>query len=112
MRYDNTKQLKQKIKKLEEENEFLQRGIESREDAYNIVYNQLNKHMALLQETTLLLLYMEAIEALLKEDYSSNSKIIKKAITRFKVELTNGFGSTHLITKLTQNKLDNNDITL
>lgn len=112
MRYENIKHLKQKIKKLEEENEFLQKGIDTREDAHNFVCEQRDRHMALCQELVFLLLYMESIEALLKEDYSSNSKIIKKAITRFKVELTNGFGSTHLITKLTQNKLDNNDITL
>ena len=110
MRYDNTKQLKQKIKKLQEENEFLQRGIDSREDAHNIVYDQLNTHMALTQELTVLLIYMNAILALIKEDTTSNGRIVKRAIGKFMQELTDGFLANHLINQLTKNnETDNTD---
>jgi hypothetical protein len=66
--------------------------------------------MALTQEITFLLLYIEAIQELIKDDYSSNAKTIKRAIGKFKQELTDGFSSNHLITQLNKNKLDNNSI--
>ena len=108
MRYDNIKKLKQTIKRLKEENEFLQRGIDSREDAHNIVCEQRDKAMAYCQEITFLLLYIESIQELIKDDYSSNAKTIKRAIGKFKQELTDGFSSNHMILKL-NNKLDNSD---
>jgi hypothetical protein len=108
MRYDNIKQLKQTIKRLKEENEFLQKGIDSREDAHNYVCEQRDKSMALTQEITFLLLYIESIQELIKDDYSSNAKTIKRAIGKFKQELTDGFSSNHMILKL-NNKLDNSD---
>ena len=110
MKYDNIRQLKQTIKRLKEENEFLQKGINSREDAHNYVSEQRDKSMALTQEITFLLLYIEAIQELIKDDYSSNAKTIKRAIGKFKQELTDGFSSNHLITQLNKNKLDNNSI--
>lgn len=109
MKHENIKQLKKRIKKLEEENEFLQKGIDTREDAHNIVYDQLNTHMALTQELTVLLIYMNAILALIKEDTTSNGRIVKRAIGKFKQELTDGFANNHLILKL-NNKLDNNEL--
>lgn len=108
MKYDNIRQLKQTIKRLKEENEFLQKGIDSREDAHNYVSEQRDKSMALTQEITFLLLYIEAIQELIKDDYSSNAKTIKRAIGKFKQELTDGFSSNHMILKL-NNKLDNSD---
>ena len=110
MKYDNVKKLKSRIKELQKENEFLQRGIDSREDAHNYVCEQRDKSMALTQEITFLLLYIEAIQELIKDDYSSNAKTIKRAIGKFKQELTGGFSSNHLITQLHKNKLDNNSI--
>ena len=110
MKYDNVKKLKSRIKELQKENEFLQRGIDSREDAHNYVCEQRDKSMALTQEITFLLLYIEAIQELIKDDYSSNAKTIKRAIGKFKQELTDGFSSNHLITQLHKNKLDNNSI--
>ena len=104
------KNLKNEIKRLKEENEFLQKGINSREDAHNYVSEQRDKSMALTQEITFLLLYIEAIQELIKDDYSSNAKTIKRAIGKFKQELTDGFSSNHLITQLNKNKLDNNSI--
>ena len=108
MKYDNIRQLKQTIKRLKEENEFLQKGINSREDAHNIVCEQRDKAMAYCQEITFLLLYIESIQELIKDDYSSNAKTIKRAIGKFKQELTDGFSSNHMILKL-NNKLDNSD---
>ena len=110
MKYDNVKKLKSRIKELQKENEFLQKGIDSREDAHNYVCEQRDKSMALTQEITFLLLYIEAIQELIKDDYSSNAKTIKRAIGTFKQELTDGFSSNHLITQLHKNKLDNNSI--
>ena len=110
MKYDNVRQLKQTIKRLKEENEFLQKGIDSREDAHNYVCEQRDKSMALTQEITFLLLYIEAIQELIKDDYSSNAKTIKRAIGKFKQELTDGFSSNHLIMKLNYNN-DTNDTT-
>ena len=110
MKYDNVKKLKSRIKELQKENEFLQKGIDSREDAHNYVCEQRDKSMALTQEITFLLLYIEAIQELIKDDYSSNAKTIKRAIGKFKQELTDGFSSNHLITQLNKNKLDNNSI--
>ena len=106
MKYDNIRQLKQTIKRLKEENEFLQKGIDSREDAHNYVCEQRDKSMALTQEITFLLLYIESIQELIKDDYSSNAKTIKRAIGKFKQELTDGFSCNHMIIKL-NNKLDN-----
>lgn len=107
----NIKRLKNEIKRLKEENEFLKKGIDSREEAHNIVSEQRDKAMALQQELVFLLLYMQAVEeALLKNDFSTNAKTIKRAIGKFKMELTDGFGANHLINNLCNN--DINDITI
>ena len=104
------KNLKNEIKRLKEENQFLQKGIDSREEAHNIVSEQRDRAMALQQELTYLLLYMEVVEGIIKDDFSSNAKTIKRAITKFKMELTDGFGANHLLLQLNNN--DINDITV
>ena len=101
------KNLKNEIKRLKEENQFLQKGIDSKEEAHNIVSEQRDKAMALQQELTYLLLYMEVVEALLKNDFSTNAKTIKRAITKFKMELTDGFGANHLLLQLNNNDINN-----
>ena len=106
----NIKRLKNEIKRLKEENEFLKKGIDSREEAHIFVCKQRDKAMALQQELTYLLLYMEVVEAVLKNDFSSNSKTIKRAINKFKMELTDGFGANHLLLQLNNN--DINDIAI
>ena len=110
MKYDNVKKLKSRIKELQKENEFLQKGIDSREQAHDIACEQRDRAMAETQELFFLLIYIEAIQELIKDDYSSNAKTIKRAIGKFKQELTGGFSSNHLITQLHKNKLDNNSI--
>jgi hypothetical protein len=112
MKYDNVKKLKSRIKELQKENEFLQKGIDSREQAHDIACEQRDRAMALQQELVFLLLYMQAVEeALLKNDFSSNSKTIKRAINKFKMELTDGFAANHLILQLNNND-ENNDIAI
>lgn len=106
MKYDNVKKLKSRIKELQKENEFLQKGIDSREEAHNIVSEQRDKAMALTQEITFLLLYIEAIQELIKDDYSSNAKTIKRAINKFKMELTDGFAANHLILQFNNNDIN------
>ena len=101
------KNLKNEIKRLKQENQFLQVGIDSREEAHNIVSEQRDKAMALQQELVFLLVYLESIEALLKNDFSTNAKTIKRAINKFKMELTDGFGANHLILQLNNNDINN-----
>ena len=101
------KNLKNEIKRLKEENQFLQKGIDSREEAHNFVCKQRDKAMALQQELTYLLLYMEVVEGIIKDDFSSNAKTIKRAITKFKMELTDGFGANHLLLQLNNNDINN-----
>ena len=110
MKYDNVKKLKSRIKELQKENEFLQKGIDSREQAHDIACEQRDRAMALQQELVFLLLYMQAVEEVIKDDFSSNAKTIKRAINKFKMELTDGFGANHLILQLNNN--DINDIAI
>ena len=110
MKYDNTKQLKQQIKRLKEENEFLQKGIDTRESAHDYVCKQRDTQMAVTHELVYMLLFMEVIEDLIKNDYTTVSQTIKRAINKFRHELTDGFSQNHLILNL-NDKLDN-DITL
>ena len=110
MKYDNVKKLKSRIKELQKENEFLQKGIDSREQAHDIACEQRDRAMALQQELVFLLLYMQAVEEVIKDDFSSNAKTIKRAINKFKMELTDGFAANHLILQLNNN--DINDIAI
>ena len=104
------KRLKKEIKRLKKENQFLQVGIDSREDAYNCINEQLTTESALTQELSFLLMYMQVIEeSLLTNDLSTNARTIKRAITNFKSELTEGFYANHLINKINK---DTNDIAI
>ena len=96
MRHDKVRLLKQQIKKLQEENKYLQVGIDIREKAYDCVCEQRDIQMAMSQELTFLLLYMESIVSMIKDDYSTNAKTIRRAIGKFKSELFDGFASNHL----------------
>lgn len=103
MTKNHIKNLKNEIKRLKKENQFLQIGIDNREEAHDHVFKENEKHMAVTQELTFLLVYMEVIEAILKDDFSFNAMTIKKAITKFKLELTDGFAENHLIHNLHNN---------
>ena len=103
------KRLKKEIRRLKKENQFLQKGVDSREDAYNYINEQLTAESALTQELAFLLLYMEVIETMLTNDFSTNARTVKRAITNFKSELTEGFYANHLINKINK---DTNDIAI
>ena len=106
MRKNYVKNLKNEIKRLKEENQFLQKGIDSREESHDFVCKQREKAMAIQQELTYLLLYMEVVEGIIKDDYSSNAKTIKRAINKFKMELTDGFAANHLILQFNNNDIN------
>ena len=110
MKYETRKQLKNKLEALKRENMFLHRGIDSREQAHDIACEQRDRAMALQQELVFLRLDMQAVEEVIKDDFSSNAKTIKRAINKFKMELTDGFGANHLILQLNNN--DINDIAI
>ena len=104
----NIKRLKKEIKKLKKENQFFQKGVDSREDAFNYVNEQLTTQSALTQELFFLIEYMSVIEkSLLTNDLSTNARTVKRAITNFKMEITEGFYANHLINKINK---DTNDI--
>ena len=105
MSKDYVKRLKKEIRRLKKENQFLQKGVDSREDAYNCINEQLTTQSALTQELSFLLMYMQVIEeSLLTDDLSTNARTIKRAITNFKSELTEGFYANHLINKINTDK--------
>lgn len=103
------KRLKKEIKRLKKEKQFLQVGIDSREDAYNCINEQLTTESALTQELSFLLMYMQVIEESLLTNGLSTNATIKRAITNFKSELTEGFYANHLINKINK---DTNDIAI
>ena len=101
------KRLKKEIKRLKKENQFLQKGVDSREDAYNCINEQLTTQSALTQELFFLVEYMSVLEqSLLTNDLSTNARTIKRAITNFKSEITEGFYANHLINKINTDKND------
>ena len=101
------KRFKKEIKRLKKENQFLQVGIDSREDAYNCINEQLTTESALTQELSFLLMYMQVIEeSLLTNDHSTNARTVKRAITNFKMEITEGFYANHLINKINKGTND------
>lgn len=94
------------VKKSKKENSFPMKRVESRKDAFNYVNEQLTTQSALTQELAFLLMYMQVIESLLANDFSTNARTVKRAITNFKMEITDGFYANHLITKINKDKND------
>ena len=107
----HNKKLKSRINELKEKIKSQQVEIETREECHDYVCKQRDKAMAICQEITFLLLYTEAIQEFIKDDLSNNAKTIRRAIGKFKQELTDGFSSNHLVTQLKiKHKLDNNGV--
>lgn len=79
------------IKRLKIENDFLKKGIKNREDAYESIFNEKETQVKLLKELTYMLLHMEVIEDLVKNDHNHTSMIVKKAFAELKQRLVNGF---------------------
>ena len=80
-----------KLDKLQAENDFLKKGIDSREEAFESIYNEKETQVRLVKELTYMLLHMEVIEDLIKNDHNQTSKIVKKAFAQLKHQLINGF---------------------
>lgn len=82
---------KQYIKRLKNEIDFLNKGIDSREEAYASIYDEKETQVKLVKEITYMLLHMEVIEDLIKNDHNHTSKIVKRAFAQMKHQLVNGF---------------------
>ena len=80
-----------KLDKLQAENDFLKKGIDSREEAFESIYDEKETQMRLVKELTYMLLHMEVIEDLIKNDHNHTSKIVKRAFAQMKHQLVNGF---------------------
>ena len=87
------------IKRLKIENDFLKKGIKNREDAYESIFNEKETQVKLLKELTYMLLHMEVIEDLVKNDHNHTSMIVKKAFAELKHRLANGFYADGKMTK-------------
>ena len=79
------------IKQLKKEIDFLNKGIDSREEAFESIYDEKETQMRLVKELTYMLLHMEVIEDLIKNDHNHTSKIVKRAFAQMKHQLVNGF---------------------
>lgn len=87
----------EEINSLKKENDYLSININAVEEAHDYAIKQRDKQMAVTQEITFLLLYLDAIQNLLKDEYTTNAEVIRNAINKFKKELSSGFGDNHLI---------------
>ena len=87
------------IKRLKIENDFLKKGIKNREDAYESIFNEKETQVKLLKELTYMLLHMEVIEDLVKNDHNHTSMIVKKAFAELKQRLVNVFYADGKMTK-------------
>ena len=82
-RYNNNKRLKKEI-------DFLNRGINSREEAYDTIYNEKEKQMAITKQLTYLFIIIDSLDKLTNGDNSPMSRAIKKALNATKAELAQG----------------------
>jgi hypothetical protein len=82
-RYNNNKRLKKEI-------DFLNRGIESREEAYDTIYREKERQMAVTKQLTYLFIIIDSLDKLTNSDNSPMSRAIKKALNATKAELAQG----------------------
>lgn len=81
---------KQYIKRLKNEIDFLNKGIDSREEAYDTIYKEKEKQMAITKQLTYLFIIIDSLDKLTNNDNSSMSRVIKKALNATKAELAQG----------------------
>ena len=79
-----------KLDKLQAENDFLKRGIESREDAYDVIYREKERQMAITKQLTYLFIIIDSLDKLTNNDNSPMSRAINKALNATKAELAEG----------------------
>ena len=78
------------LDKLQNENDFLQKGIESREEAYDTIYREKERQMAVTKQITYLFIIIDSLDKLTNSDNSPMSRAIKKALNATKAELAQG----------------------
>lgn len=81
---------KQYIKRLKNEIDFLNKGIDSREEAYDTIYKEKEKQMAITKQLTYLFIIIDSLDKLTNNDNSSMSRVIRKALNATKAELGEG----------------------
>ena len=79
-----------KIKRLKNEIDFLNKGIDSREEAFDTIYKEKQKQMAITKQLTYLFIIIDSLDKLTNNDNSSMSRVIKKALNTTKAELGEG----------------------
>ena len=78
------------LDKLQNENDFLQKGIESREQAYDTIYREKERQTAITKQLTYLFIIIDSLDKLTNGDNSPMSRAIKKALNTTKAELAQG----------------------
>ena len=85
------------LDKLQKDNDFLQKGIESREEAYDTIYREKERQMAVTKQLTYLFIIIDSLDKLTNSDNSPMSKAIQKALNATKAELAEGMLSLPLM---------------
>lgn len=70
------------LDKLQNENDFLQKGIESREEAYDTIYREKERQMAVTKQLTYLFIIIDSLDKLTNSDNSPMSRAIKRHSTQ------------------------------
>lgn len=81
---------KQYVKRLKNEIDFLNEGINSREEAYDAVYKEKERQIAITKQLTYLFIIIDSLDKLTNSDNSPMSRAIKKALNTTKAELGKG----------------------
>lgn len=79
-----------KIKRLKRENDFLQKGIEAREDAYDTVCKEKMRQTEITKQLTYLFILLYSLDKLTSNDFSQMARTIQKASNNFKADLAEG----------------------
>lgn len=85
-----------RINTLQAENDFLQKGIDSREDAYDAIYKEKERQMALTKQIVYLFIIIDSLDKLTRNDCSSMSKVVRRALDGMRAELAEGMLSLPL----------------
>ena len=91
------KRYNKQTKRLKKDIDFLNRGINSREEAYDTIYNEKERQMAITKQLTYLFIIIDSLDKLTIKDPSPMSKAIQKALNATKAELAEGMLSLPLM---------------
>lgn len=79
-----------RIDALKAANDFLQDGIDVREDAYDTVLKEKERQMALTKQIVYLFIIIDSLDKLTRNDCSSMSKVVRRALDGMRAELAEG----------------------